>query len=133
MCQSGYVLNRDKCVLRAECGCRDTQGALIPVSGCPRGLLRAAERVTEEQWCSECAGLSLNPHHPCKLARVTWVCNPGARPWSPERKIEEFPETCETVVDNIKELRGGRRGEHGNRGETETEMQTHSVSVHGEQ
>ncbi|XP_076779413.1 zonadhesin [Arvicanthis niloticus] len=31
ICQSGYVLNSDKCVLRVECGCKDTQGALIPV------------------------------------------------------------------------------------------------------
>ncbi|NP_001100604.2 zonadhesin precursor [Rattus norvegicus] len=29
VCQSGYVLNSDKCVLRVECDCRDTQGALI--------------------------------------------------------------------------------------------------------
>eukprot|EP00072_Mus_musculus_P074533 XP_017176296.1 PREDICTED: zonadhesin isoform X5 [Mus musculus] len=30
VCQSGYVLNSDKCVLRAECDCKDAQGALIP-------------------------------------------------------------------------------------------------------
>ncbi|GAB1290326.1 Zonadhesin [Apodemus speciosus] len=30
VCQPGYVLNSDKCVLRVECGCKDTQGALIP-------------------------------------------------------------------------------------------------------
>lgn len=37
VCQSGYVLNSDKCVLRAECDCKDAQGALIPVSGYPWG------------------------------------------------------------------------------------------------
>ncbi|XP_031194207.1 zonadhesin isoform X3 [Mastomys coucha] len=30
MCQSGYVLNGDECVPRVECGCKDTEGDLIP-------------------------------------------------------------------------------------------------------
>ncbi|EDM13267.1 zonadhesin (predicted), isoform CRA_a [Rattus norvegicus] len=29
VCQSGYVLQDDKCVLKIECGCRDTQGGFI--------------------------------------------------------------------------------------------------------
>lgn len=28
------MLNGNKCVLRIECGCKDTQGVLILVSGC---------------------------------------------------------------------------------------------------
>lgn len=32
MCQPGYVLHNDKCVLKIECGCQDTQGGFIPVS-----------------------------------------------------------------------------------------------------
>ncbi|XP_052610950.1 LOW QUALITY PROTEIN: zonadhesin [Peromyscus californicus insignis] len=30
LCQSGFVLNKDKCVLRIQCGCKDSQGAPIP-------------------------------------------------------------------------------------------------------
>ncbi|EGW06332.1 Zonadhesin, partial [Cricetulus griseus] len=30
LCQSGYVLSNDKCILRIQCGCKDAQGALIP-------------------------------------------------------------------------------------------------------
>ncbi|XP_051018087.1 LOW QUALITY PROTEIN: zonadhesin [Acomys russatus] len=30
VCQSGYVLNSDKCMLRTQCGCKDAQGVLIP-------------------------------------------------------------------------------------------------------
>nr|XP_048289896.1 zonadhesin isoform X4 [Myodes glareolus] len=40
VCQPGYLLNEDKCVLRNQCGCKDTKGDLIPTgktwisSGC---------------------------------------------------------------------------------------------------
>ncbi|KAH0505777.1 Zonadhesin [Microtus ochrogaster] len=40
LCQSGFVFNRDKCVPRIECDCKDSQGAVIPAgktwisSGC---------------------------------------------------------------------------------------------------
>lgn len=33
LCHPGFLLDWDKCVPRIECGCKDTHGALIPVSG----------------------------------------------------------------------------------------------------
>ena len=38
VCQAGYVLHNVKCVLKIECGCQDTQGGFIPVSGVDSGL-----------------------------------------------------------------------------------------------
>lgn len=32
ICQPGYVLGNDKCVLKIECDCKDAHGTLIPVS-----------------------------------------------------------------------------------------------------
>lgn len=34
ICQPGYFLNKDKCVLQNHCDCKDAEGGLIPVSGC---------------------------------------------------------------------------------------------------
>ncbi|KAL1768316.1 zonadhesin [Sigmodon hispidus] len=45
ICQSGYVLHNDECILRVQCGCKDAQGALIPdnktwiSSGCTRSCV----------------------------------------------------------------------------------------------
>lgn len=33
LCHPGFVFNEDKCVPRVQCGCKDTQGTFIPVSG----------------------------------------------------------------------------------------------------
>lgn len=33
VCQPGYLLYNDKCVLKIQCGCKDAQGVVISVSG----------------------------------------------------------------------------------------------------
>lgn len=42
ICQPGYVLNNNKCVLQIHCGCKNAQGDLIPVSGCGNGVGNAS-------------------------------------------------------------------------------------------
>ena len=70
LCQPGYLLNNDKCVLQIQCGCRDAQGDLIPVSRCgKKGIGGVAKEMAHWVKCLpyKCEGLSLNLQNLCKL------------------------------------------------------------------
>lgn len=47
VCEADYVLREDKCVLRTQCGCKDAQGDLIPVS------VYRCKMVVPGRWLSE--------------------------------------------------------------------------------
>ncbi|KAM7331791.1 hypothetical protein ACRRTK_008499 [Alexandromys fortis] len=73
LCQSGFVFNRDKCVPRIECDCKDSQGALIPVTGqCP-----AHSRYTS--CLPSCLPSCLDPDGLCKdtSPRASPTCKEG--------------------------------------------------------
>lgn len=68
VCEPGYVLRNDKCVLKIECDCEDAHGVLIPVSG--RGEWDAwgweVARRMKHLFC-KCENLTLNPYNLWKL------------------------------------------------------------------
>ncbi|CAH7260280.1 Zan [Phodopus roborovskii] len=67
LCQPGYVLNKDKCILRIQCGCKDAQGAPIP-----EGKTWLSSGCTQSCTCKEgavqCQGFKCPTGSRCQLS-----------------------------------------------------------------
>lgn len=70
VCEPGFVLHDGKCVLRTECGCKDAQGALIPVSGRLKWGVGDGKWLRVKHFLKRTEGLSVNLSSQCR----PWWC-----------------------------------------------------------